>query len=217
MTIGQVVDLLKDEYPDISISKVRYLESEGLLRPIRTKGGYRTFSENDVDRLKTILSLQSEHYLPLQVIKKRLKSGTASIKTSPKMYSSISAENDYSEFSFAELSKKTGISIAKLEEMQKYGLIKEALVNGEETFTSTDFNIASLAKKLEKFGIGARHLRMHVSAAERQSSIYKQIFGPKLNKSSNKTKTSQSINELRQIIEELEASLLDREINELLN
>lgn len=215
MTIGQVVEQLKNDYPDISISKIRYLESEGLLKPARSRGGYRQFSESEVQKLKTILTLQTEHYLPLQVIKSRLKNGSFSaIETTVKTSEPISDHNE-SEYNFVALSKKTGISIGKLEELQKYGLIQERQVSGEEIFTGTDLSIASLAKKLEKFGIGPRHLRMYVSAAERQAAVYKQIFGPKLNRSTSSAKIRESVNEVKQTIEELEGFLLNREIDQI--
>lgn len=217
MTIGHVVDLLKNDYPSISISKIRYLESEGLLRPTRTKGGYRTFSEVDVERLKTILALQTDHYLPLQVIKKRLKNQPVTVKTAEKVSVLEDSAEEQAVYSFVELSKMIGVPIAKLEEMQKYGLIKEIVINGEDIFSGADLKIADQAKKLEKFGIGARHLRVYVSAADRQATIYRQIFGPKLNRSSSSAKVRESINELRNIIGELEDLMLDREINQMLH
>src|SRR5437762_13252668 len=77
LTIGAVTRRLKDEFPDISISKIRYLEDQGLLAPRRTQGGYRLFSEEDVERLETILRLQRDEFLPLRVIREELASPAA--------------------------------------------------------------------------------------------------------------------------------------------
>lgn len=220
MTIGQVVDILKNDYPDISISKIRYLEGEGLIKPARTKGGYRNFTEFDVERLRTILALQDGQYLPLQVIKNRLKKNPSIIiKKDPiKKEQSKIADIEVAGnkmYSLSELAKKTGASLGTLEAMIKYGLIKEGSKDGG--FTGLDIKIVDLAKGLKRFGIDPRHLRMFVTSSEREATLYRQIFEPALRSrpAKNISRIKEMLEELKQTLGELESILLDREIGDL--
>lgn len=223
MTIGQVVDILKNDYPNISISKIRYLEDEGLIKPGRTKGGYRNFTKLDIERLKTILVLQNERYLPLQVIKIKLKENPSiiiekkSVKDDKKALIEKAEIFNDAKYSMSDLSKKTGASIGMLEDMAGYGLIKEQGENG--LFCSADSRAAEIVKSLKRFGIDSRHLRVFVSSSDRQAILYKQIFEPLLRNRAtrNKQRIKEMLDELREALNELESILLNREINDLID
>lgn len=223
MTIGQVVDILKNDYPNISISKIRYLEDEGLIKPGRTNGGYRNFTKFDIERLKTILVLQNERYLPLQVIKSKLKENPSiaiekeSSKDDKKALIEKAEIFNDTKYSISDLSKKTGVSISTLEDMIDYGLVKERGENGR--LSSADRKVAEIVKSLKRFGIDPRHLKMLVSSSERQATLYRQIFEPLFrNKTTKNTERIKSmLDELRQALDELESILLNREINDLID
>ena len=122
LTIGTVCGMLKDEFPDISISKIRYLEDQGLLAPRRTQGGYRLFSEDDVERLETILRLQRDEFLPLRVIRQELASSGA--RDRKKRRTGLTAEEP--ELDLDELCERAGIDARLARELEEFGLLVAA-------------------------------------------------------------------------------------------
>src|SRR6188508_3368650 len=132
LTIGTVCRMLKDEFPDISISKIRYLEDQGLLAPRRTQGGYRLFGEDDVDRLETILRLQRDEFLPLRVIRQELASPVG--KERRRRRAGLSASQQAIEL--LDLCERAGISAQQGRELVEYGLL-------EAPFTETDADTAA--------------------------------------------------------------------------
>src|ERR1044071_5746661 len=117
LTIGTVCTMLKDEFPDISISKIRYLEDQGLLAPRRTQGGYRLFSEEDVERLETILRLQRDEFLPLRVIRQELSSPAARDRKRRR-----TLDNDDGQLDLDELCERAGINPRLARELEDFGL-----------------------------------------------------------------------------------------------
>src|SRR5205809_1487755 len=122
LTIGAVCDRLKPTFPDVSISKIRYLEGEGLVTPQRTQGGYRLFSEEDVDRLETILRLQRDEFLPLRVIREELASGAGRERSKRRRTTPIGANEP--ELDLEGLCRRAGISPDLARELEEYGLIE---------------------------------------------------------------------------------------------
>src|SRR4051794_29091919 len=155
LTIGTVCTLLKPDFPDISISKIRYLEDQGLLSPRRTQGGYRLFGEEDVERLRTILRLQRDEFLPLRVIKQELSSPTS--KERKRRPLGVEADEDLLDVE--ELCERAGITRELARELEEFGLLEPRADGGDKRFGETDAEIALACGKLYRYGIAPRHLR----------------------------------------------------------
>jgi DNA-binding transcriptional MerR regulator len=177
LTIGTVCGMLKDEFPDISISKIRYLEDQGLLTPRRTQGGYRLFSEEDVERLETILRLQRDEFLPLRVIRQELASPAARDRKRRRT-SGLTAEEP--ELDLAELCERAGIDARLARELEEFGLLTPRTQSGEKRYAELDADIALACGRLARFGITPRHLRGFRTAADREAGLIEQLVGPSL-------------------------------------
>jgi DNA-binding transcriptional MerR regulator len=167
-TIGSVCRRLQGEFSDVSISKIRYLEDQGLLSPKRTRGGYRLFSEEDVERLETILRLQRDEFLPLRVIRQELASPAA--KERRRRRAGLSASER--EINLADLCERAEISTEQGRELVDYGLL-------EAPFTEGDADTAAVCAQLMNAGVDVRHLRKFATAAGNQADLLEALV-PKL-------------------------------------
>jgi DNA-binding transcriptional MerR regulator len=156
------------DFPDISISKIRYLEDQGLLSPKRTRGGYRLFGEDDIERLETILRLQRDEFLPLRVIRQELASPTG--KERKRRSGNLAAEE--TEIGIDELCERAGISQAQARELAEYGLLEAPL-------TPYDADTAAVCARLVAAGADVRHLRKFATAAGNQADLLEALV-PKL-------------------------------------
>src|ERR1041384_2803411 len=154
LTIGTVCNLLKDEFPDVSISKIRYLEDQGLLTPRRTQGGYRLFSEDDVERLETILRLQRDEFLPLRVIRQELEAGAGKQRRRRRSVVDMGEE----ELDLEELCDRAGITVDRARELEEFGLLESRIEDGQRLYAESEADIAAACEALALFGIGARNL-----------------------------------------------------------
>lgn len=170
-TIGAVCERLRGEFADISISKIRYLEDQGLLRPRRTRGGYRLFSESDVERLETILRLQRDEFLPLRVIKDSLE--TRGAKRT--QHRSPALRDSGTELDLATLCEQAGISADFARRLEEYDLVTTRIEAGERYYRESDVEIAAACGRLHSHGLDARHLRAFRTAAGRQSALLEQL------------------------------------------
>jgi len=175
LTIGTVCRMLKDDFPDISISKIRYLEDQGLLAPRRTQGGYRLFSEDDVERLETILRLQRDEFLPLRVIRQELASPAGRDR---KRRRALDAED--TELDLQELCERAGIDARLARELEDFGLLAPRTEAGEKRYVELDADIAVACGRLARYGIAPRHLRAFRTAADREAGLIEQVVGPAL-------------------------------------
>ena len=175
LTIGTVCGMLKDDFPDISISKIRYLEDQGLLAPRWTQGGYRLFSEEDLERLETILRLQRDEFLPLRVIRQELASPASRERKRRR-----ALEADEGELDLAGLCERAGIDARLARELEDFGLLTPRTEAGEKRFTELDVDIALACGRLAQFGIAPRHLRAFRTAADREAGLIEQVVGPAL-------------------------------------
>jgi DNA-binding transcriptional MerR regulator len=194
LTIGDVLATLKVEFPDLTISKIRFLEDQGLVHPERTPSGYRKFSAADVGRLKYVLSQQKDHYLPLRVIKEQLDaidrglvpSGSNSTPRVPHV--TIAAIEDNAptaeHFRFAtaalrlsqdELLNAAGLRKEQLSELEQFGLISPK-PGGH--YDDDALAVAKIVSDLARFGLEGRHLRAFRTAAEREVGLFSQVVGP---------------------------------------
>jgi DNA-binding transcriptional MerR regulator len=170
-TIGAVCERLRSEFPDISISKIRYLEDQGLLRPRRTRGGYRLFSESDVERLATILRLQRDEFLPLRVIRDALETrGTSQAKPRRPTLTDTGGEVDLAGFC-----ERAGITPDVARRLEEYDLVSPRIEAGERIYKESDVEIAAACGRLARHGLDARHLRAFRTAAGRQSALLEQL------------------------------------------
>jgi DNA-binding transcriptional MerR regulator len=175
LTIGTVCGMLKDEFPDISISKIRYLEDQGLLAPRRTQGGYRLFSEEDVERLETILRLQRDEFLPLRVIRQELASPATRERKRRRPL-----DADEGELDLDQLCERAGIDAALARELEDFGLLTSRTENGQKRYSELEAGVAAACGRLAQYGIAPRHLRAFRNAADREAGLIEQVVGPAL-------------------------------------
>ncbi|MEV3925180.1 transcriptional regulator FtsR [Actinomadura coerulea] len=199
MTIGDVLGLLRPEFPDITISKIRFLESEGLVEPERSPSGYRKFGEADVERLRYVLTAQRDHYLPLRVIRQHLEARDRGESVPPpgarrsgpagpdrrRPRTLVAADTTAPEpavrLTRRQLLDGAGIDEALLARLEEYGLVRRigAHYEGEA------LNIARVAAALGEFGFEVRHLRAVKAAADRQVGLIEQMVAPQLRRRSS--------------------------------
>jgi len=175
LTIGAVCRRLQDEFPDISISKIRYLEDQGLLAPRRTQGGYRLFSEDDVERLETILRLQRDEFLPLRVIRQELASPATRERKRRR-----TLDTDEGDLDLDELCERAGIDSRLARELEDFGLLAPRTEGGQKRYSELEGDIALACGRLAHYGIAPRHLRSFRTAADREAGLIEQIVGPAL-------------------------------------
>jgi len=213
LRIGEVVRRLREEFPDISISKIRYLEDEGLLQPRRTQGGYRLFSEADLERLQTILRLQRDEFLPLRVIKDELEAPGAKERKRRRPSGLGTAED---RVTLDELCERAGIDSGLAKELEDYGLLAPSGNGAGKRYAESDVDVAVLCAQLARFGFGPRHLRTFRTATGRQSSLLEQLFAAAV-RGRNSERRAQALRDLQQLAElagELSSLLFWRDLRE---
>jgi DNA-binding transcriptional MerR regulator len=199
LTIGTVCRRLQAEFPDISISKIRYLEDQGLLAPRRTQSGYRLFSEDDVERLETILRLQRDEFLPLRVIRQELASPSGAGKERRRRRAVGLADPD-DELDLGELCERAAITPELARELEDYGLLQPRRDGGDKLYPAGDVEIAIACSKLSRFGISARHLRTFRTAADREAGLLEQLVAPSL-RSRNADRRDAAVQQLQTLAE----------------
>jgi len=212
--IGQVVSRLKGDYPTLSISKLRYLEDEGLMEPKRTKGGYRQFSDDDVLKLVEILKLQKDYFLPLQVIKEKM-SGWDAKKAATKFRLEVEAESKAERgkkektYSAEEILKETRITSEQLKGLENYGLVDPREAEGRNIYSRDDVSVVKVFFELSKFGIEPRHLRIYENLASKEVVLFEQIIAPKMRSKGkeSKKKVTGDIKGLSELAERLQRLL----------
>ena len=222
LSIGEVLSLLQDEFPDVTISKIRFLESQGLIDPERTPSGYRKFYNIDIERLRFILREQRENFLPLKVIKDRLdETGPADEPTPERVplwmqdrvgggESARGAAPAGLSFTFEELATASGLDKAALAELEQFGLVEGRRVGPSVYYDETALVVAKLAAGFRRHGVEARHLRMYRNSADREASLFEQIVLPVLKQRNPQAKTQalETLSELAQLGEDLRAVAL---------
>jgi len=176
LTIGTVCRRLKAEFKDISISKIRYLEDQGLLTPKRTQGGYRLFSEDDVDTLETILRLQRDEFLPLRVIREELAAGAGEKRRKRRAALGEAEEG----LDLDMLCDRAGIEPGRARELEDFGLLEPRVERGQRLYSETDVDIAVACDTLARYGIAPRHLRAFRTAADRETGLLEAVVAPAL-------------------------------------
>ncbi|UGS36336.1 transcriptional regulator FtsR [Capillimicrobium parvum] len=189
MTIGAVTKALEQEFPDISISKIRYLEDQKLLTPRRTPGGYRLYTPSDVARLRTILRLQRDEFLPLRVIRQELAAGRASEPAAVAAAAdgrraarrpSVSVSERGPLYSLEDVLEETRADPALVRELEEYGVIKGENRAGVKYYDETEREIVRAVTELARYGVGGRNLRVFRTSADREAALLQQILAPAL-------------------------------------
>jgi len=183
--IGEVQNLLKKEFPDVTISKIRFLEKEGLITPERTQSGYRKYTRTHVKQLSYILRLQREEYLPLSVIKRKihdLKSGKViagdlALMSGQDTEPSLTGEVPVS---FDLAPAKVGLALETIDELVDYGVVKVRESPEGRYFSPADMRVLAIAKEFLKYGVEPRHLRIFTQFVTREASFIEQIIRPQL-------------------------------------
>jgi DNA-binding transcriptional MerR regulator len=182
-TIGEVVSALREEFPSLSVSKIRYLERRRLLDLERTSGGYRLFSRHDIELLRYILSLQEKEYLPLEIIKQRIDSGIIQMEHDKEEGARGSGVGDLAgevrAYTRGELCEELDADPRFIQELISVGVIGRG-GNGARGLDSRDVEIARMAIEMSKYSIQPRHLRGIVAAVDREVAMFKQVLNPEL-------------------------------------
>lgn len=226
MSIGEVLALLRTDFPDMTISKIRFLEAEGLLEPERAPSGYRKFSREDVTRLRYVLSAQRDQYLPLRVIKDQLAALDRGEQTpgpaeggSPPPRPMIAAEALPGPEAFsrqrsdvrltrAQLLAATGLTETQLGAIEAYGLLSARAGGGH--YDGDAVAIAKAVAEMSRFGIEARHLRPFKAAADREVGLVEQVVTPLMRQRSPdaRARAGEAARELAALSVQLHAALI---------
>jgi DNA-binding transcriptional MerR regulator len=244
MTIGAVTKALQAEFPDISISKIRYLEDQKLLQPRRTPGGYRLYSSSDVARLRTILRLQRDEFLPLRVIRQELATGrTAEDRPSPAGGGGAPADREASapapsapaaaarprrragvtvapsgaSFTLDEVLDETRADPGLVRELEEFGVIRGEVRGGTRHYDETEREIVRAAAELARYGVGGRNLRAFRTSADREAALLQQILAPALrsHNAQRREEALRALEDLAAVTTHLKHLLLIRDLRKL--
>jgi DNA-binding transcriptional MerR regulator len=223
MSIGGVLSQLQADFPDVTITKIRFLEDQGLVKPDRTPAGYRKYSSDDVARLRYILRQQRDHYLPLRVIREQLDSIDRGVHGAPsggvpRPAQPTIVDNAPTPENFAstpatlrlteeELLNTAGLRVEQLRELEQFGLVSR-LAGGY--YDDDALTVATVIGELARFGIEGRHLRGFKSAADREVGLFEQIVGPMVKQrgGDGRAKADEAVRELAALSVRLHASLV---------
>jgi DNA-binding transcriptional MerR regulator len=228
LTIGKVVKRLQVRYPDLSVSKVRYLEDEGLLNPSRTPGGYRLYSQHDVRRLETILYLQKSRFLPLSVIKEELEGDNADVLATVRPDTTVSVEEDDQEtieklHPIENMPTLCDVSVGFVQQLAEAGVIElKRAPPGRDLVDGHDFALIRSCDRLRHFGFGAKNLLGYVQAARRESGMLEQALVPFAHKGgvdatpteARRLQFHAALSELLTLTDQVRDSLIRRHINQ---
>jgi DNA-binding transcriptional MerR regulator len=193
LSIGEVLAMLRADFPDISISKIRYLEGEGLVEPSRTPSGYRKFTRADAERLRYVLRMQRDHYLPLKVIREYLEQVDRGLQPAPldgtdtapralvvaevhPAAADLAADQHDLRLSRKELLEQAGLRNEVLRELESHGLIGPS--QGTNHYDASALQVARIVSDLAQYGYEARHLRPFKLAADRELALVEQVVLP---------------------------------------
>jgi DNA-binding transcriptional MerR regulator len=204
VTIGAVCKALHQEFPDISISKIRYLEDQKLLSPRRTQGGYRLYTATDIQRLRTILRLQRDEFLPLRVIRQELASGRADRDVATpsdgrsRRRAMVTGRDAGALYSLEDVCEETGADASLVRELVDFGVIKGETRGGVRYFEETEREIVRAVSELARYGVGGRNLRVFRSSADREAQLLQSILAPAL-RSRNPDRRKEAIEALENL------------------
>lgn len=215
ISIGEVLTLLKREFPDVSISKIRFLETEGLVTPERTPSGYRRFAERDIEQLRAVLTLQRDQYLPLKVIREHLDAETDEapvvVAGSGLRADDFRAGAGRVRLTRTELAEQVGLPESVIAQLESNGLV---VCTAGGHYDEDALAIASVVARLSEFGVEPRHLRGFRVTADRDSGLLDQIATPytRPRDQEARARAQETIRELAALFVQLHAALLRAEL-----
>jgi DNA-binding transcriptional MerR regulator len=224
LTIGAVCKILQGEFDDVSISKIRYLEDQKLLNPRRTTGGYRLYSQSDVERLRTILRLQRDEFLPLRVIRQELAGGGDLVlgdserkPVNGAARRAILVDTSRAYLALEEVVEETGAREELIAELENFGIVQPEKREGKVVYDETDREIVRAANELSRVGVGARNLRVFRSSADREANLLEALLGPSLRSRNpeRRKEALQSLESLAATVSHLKHLLLVRDLRRL--
>lgn len=226
LTIGAVRKTLEKEFGDISISKIRYLEDQKLLTPKRTQGGYRVYTQSDIARLRTILRLQRDEYLPLRVIRQELSAGRSPDELPPagaqgpaRTGRRFSLTDDQAQTLYAadDVLADTGATPEMVKELIDFGLVSGSQRAGATYFDENEREIIRAVTELARYGVSGRNLRVLKTSADREASLLEQIFAPALRSRSTERRGEavEALENLTAVTSHLKHLLLVRDLRRL--
>ena len=237
MSIGDVLKSLREEFPEVTVSKIRFLEAEGLIEPERTPSGYRKFYQQDLARLRYILRLQRDNFMPLKIIRRKLEqfeadgSDVASRadgavagdedEAAEASLPPVSTEDDLDapvgglHLSFDELVAASGLTAEHVRELEEYGILDAHSLEGAVFYDEDDLLIAKIARDFAKYGVEPRHMKMYRHFADREAGLFQQAVVPHRGASNDsKRRAVQSLNDLAKLSKRLKQLLLRASLRE---
>jgi DNA-binding transcriptional MerR regulator len=229
LSIGEVLNQLRADFPDVTISKIRFLESEGLVQPERTASGYRKFAAADIARLRYVLTQQRDHYLPLRVIKEQLDALDSGLRPAgpggvPRSARLALAETPTADdfqlhpaalrLSRDELLNAAGLRVDQLAQLEQFGLVE---AGPGDRFDDDALTVAKIVVELARFGLEGRHLRPFRSAADREIGLFSQVVGSvaKQRNSDARARAQDTVRELAALSIALHAALVRAGLREV--
>ncbi|HKS99374.1 MAG TPA: MerR family transcriptional regulator [Rugosimonospora sp.] len=221
MSIGEVLAHLRAEFPDVTISKLRFLEAEGLVEPRRTPAGYRKYARSDVARLRFVLAAQRDQYLPLRVIREQLSELDRGDGAAPgdtpaewgrprpalrEVTGDEPAARVPARLSRAELLARSGLAEPALASLEQYGLVAERAGG----YDAEALTVARLVAQLAEYGLEPRHLRPYRAAADREVGLFTQVVTPLARQSTPaaRSRAAETVRELAALCQQLQAALV---------
>jgi DNA-binding transcriptional MerR regulator len=223
MRIGAVVAALQSEFPDVSVSKIRFLEGEGLIHPARTASGYRQFSPADVDQVRYILRQQRDHFLPLKVIKEKLEGWDHGFEPTVDQPDGPPPEVYFAPPSLrldvSEVARTAGVPTGLVDQLVDHGVLEpERDASGRPVFTDEDVVLTRAANRLMRHGLEARHIRSIRLAANREVDLFRQLTGPLLRHANphNLQQAAEVLADVTQAARELQETMVRSDLRTLL-
>ncbi len=223
LNIGEVIDRLRDEFPDVTVSKLRFLESEGLVHPARSRSGYRQFHKADIERVRYILRQQRDHFLPLKVIKKKLATWERGEEPPlplpggppPDAYFAVSR----ARMTASELAQAAGVSMELISRLVEHGVIDPRKGEKGPEFGDDDAIIVRSAHRLVSYGLEPRHLRSLHLAANRETDLLTQLAGPLLRHPSpaNRQRAAEILADCAQAAREMQDAMVRLQLRGLVS
>lgn len=220
MSIGEVLSYLRADFPDVTISKLRFLEAEGLVEPYRAPSGYRKYTWEHVQRLHYVLTAQRDRYLPLRVIREQLAAWDrgervlgarppSAFAPAPRAHRETAGgstrERGEVRLTRAELAERADLDPAELAALEQYGLL---VPDPDDSFDAEALTVARLAAHLAEYGLQARHLRPYRAAADREVGLLAQIVAPRTRPDGGRAQAMQTVHELAALCAQLHAALV---------
>jgi len=217
LSIGDVINLLRDDFPDVSVSKIRFLEAQGLISPARSPAGYRQFGPLEIKRLRYILGLQRDHFLPLKVIKSKLTLWERGEDPGTQHGEPPPVDPEREPLTRNDLVRRTGLAPLELEALIAHGLISAVDASGE-LFPGWALPAGIEARQLLELGFEPRHLRQVRLAVEREADMLDQMLGAPLGSAQNevRARAHQSLEDGTEAVASLHRILLGARLGEML-